>query len=149
MAINTQQTQENRKMKAVGELIRGAKSMADYDNTDKGAAFKPFQDQKLILQGKINDQGNDMKVVLIKDKTKNGKDIIEVFQKVGTLFPNEKKESDNAPDYTGPLLNRRLAAWKRMKEGSPYMTFGMSDNRPQADQNTKANMDLDDDLPPF
>lgn len=112
--------------------------MADYDNTDKGAAFKPFEDQKLILQGKINDGGNERKVVLIKDKTKSGKQIIEVFEKAGTLFVNEKKESENAPDYTGPVSSnnrdRRLAAWKRMKDGNPYMTFSISDQRQQPEE---------------
>lgn len=122
--------------------------MADYDNTDKGAAFKPFEQQKLILQGKINDAGNERKIVLIKDQTKAGKQLIEVFEKVGTLFLNEKKESENAPDYTGPLNNRRLAAWKRMKDGNPYMTFGLSDQRQQDNAQTKRN-DFDDELPPF
>lgn len=110
--------------------------MADnYDNTDKGAAFKPFDQQKLILQGKINDAGTDRKIVLIKDQTKSGKQLIEVFEKVGTLFVNEKKETESAPDYTGPISgnvrDRRMAAWKRMKDGAPYMTFALSDNKQQ------------------
>ena len=53
--------------------------MADYDNTDKGAAFKPFDKQRLILQGKVNDGGREKKVVLIKDETKSGKQIIEIL----------------------------------------------------------------------
>jgi len=133
--------------------------MADYDNTDKGAAFKPFQDQSLVLQGKINDGGSDRKVVLVKDKTKSGKTIIEIFEKVGVLFANERRESDKAPDYTGnlsgPAGSRRIAAWKRMKDGSPYMTFGVSDNQKKEDESsnqTERNSiqeELDDDLPPF
>jgi uncharacterized protein (DUF736 family) len=123
--------------------------MADYDNTDKGAAFKPFDDQQLILQGKINDNGSDRKIVLVKDKTKSGKVIIEVFEKVGVLFANEKKESENAPDYTGPLSGllgeRRLAAWKRIKDGKPYMTFGVSNNKPKDDSVIESN--LNDDIP--
>lgn len=122
--------------------------MADYDNTDKGAAFKPFDQQKLILQGKINDAGTERKIVLIKDQTKTGKQLIEVFEKVGTLFVNEKKESENAPDYTGPLNNRRLAAWKRMKDGNPYMTFGLSNQR-QQDNAPPPRNDLEDNLAPF
>ena len=111
--------------------------MAEYDNTDKGAAFKPFDQQKLILQGKINDAGTDRKIVLIKDQTKSGKQLIEVFEKVGTLFVNEKKETENAPDYTGPMNERRMAAWKRMKDGAPYMTFALSDNKPKDQDKTE------------
>jgi hypothetical protein len=122
--------------------------MADYDNTDKGAAFKPFETQKLILQGKVNDNGNDRKVVLIKDQTKSGKQVIEVFEKVGTLFVNEKKEAENAPDYTGSLHQRRIAAWKRTKEGNPYMTFSVSDARPR-EELSKPSYTVDDDKVPF
>lgn len=137
-------------MRAVGDLTKGARSMADYDNTDKGAAFKPFDTQKLILQGKINDGGSDRKIVLIKDQTKAGKQLIEVFEKVGTLFVNEKKESESAPDYTGPLTgggrDRRLAAWRRTKDGNPYMTFAVSDQMKQQQQQPERN-DLDDGIP--
>lgn len=130
--------------------------MADYDNTDKGAAFKPFDTQKLILQGKLNDSGNERKIVLIKDQTKNGKTVIEVFEKAGTLFVNEKKESEGAPDYTGPVSSsgrdRRLAAWKRMKDGNPYMTFAVSDNRQREDaqpEPAKPSYSVDPDDIPF
>lgn len=127
--------------------------MADYDNTDKGAAFKPFETQKLILQGKINDGGNERKVVLIKDQTKGGKQIIEVFEKAGTLFVNEKKESENAPDYTGPISSnnrdRRLAAWKRIKDGNPYMTFSISDQRQQQEEPEVRKPSFDDSDIPF
>ena len=127
--------------------------MADYDNTDKGAAFKPFETQKLILQGKINDGGNERKVVLIKDQTKGGKQIIEVFEKAGTLFVNEKKESENAPDYTGPVSSnnrdRRLAAWKRMKDGNPDMTFSISDQRQQQEEPEVRKPSFDENDIPF
>lgn len=130
--------------------------MADYDNTDKGAAFKPFDTQKLILQGKLNDNGTERKIVLVKDQTKNGKTIIEVFEKAGTLFVNEKKEAESAPDYTGPVSSsgrdRRLAAWKRVKDGNPYMTFAVSDNRqqePAQAELAKPSYSVDDDLVPF
>ena len=120
--------------------------MADYDNTDKGAAFKPFDQQKLILQGKINDAGTDRKIVLIKDQTKSGKQLIEVFEKVGTLFVNEKKETENAPDYTGPMNERRMAAWKRMKDGAPYMTFALSDNKPKDQDNPPPKPGPEDEI---
>jgi len=120
--------------------------MAEYDNTDKGAAFKPFDQQKLILQGKINDAGTDRKIVLIKDQTKSGKQLIEVFEKVGTLFVNEKKETENAPDYTGPMNERRMAAWKRIKDGAQYMTFALSDNKPKDQDNPPPKPGPEDEI---
>ena len=109
--------------------------MADYDNTDKGAAFPPFETQRLILQGKINDNGKEMKTVLVADQTRDGKKLIEVYEKVGTLFENDKKDNEKAPDYTGPLgMMRRIAAWRRMKDDKPYMTFSVSDKQAQGQQ---------------
>ena len=123
--------------------------MADYDNTDKGAAFPPFETQRLILQGKINDNGKEMKVVLVADQTRDGKKLIEVYEKVGTLFENDQKGNENAPNYTGPLfLFRRLAAWRRMKEGKPYMTFSVSD-KTQGQQQQQQEQGLPNDGIPF
>jgi len=123
--------------------------MADYDNTDKGAAFPPFETQRLILQGKINDNGREMKVVLVADQTRDGKKLIEVYEKVGTLFENDQKGNENAPNYTGPLfLFRRLAAWRRMKEGKPYMTFSVSD-KTQGQQQQQQEQGLPNDGIPF
>ena len=123
--------------------------MADYDNTDKGAAFPPFETQRLILQGKINDNSREMKVVLVADQTRDGKKLIEVYEKVGTLFENDQKGNENAPNYTGPLfLFRRLAAWRRMKEGKPYMTFSVSD-KTQGQQQQQQEQGLPDDGIPF
>lgn len=127
--------------------------MAEYDNTDKGAAFKPFDTQKLILQGKINDEGTERKIVLIKDTTKSGKQIIEIFEKAGTLFVNEKKESENAPDYTGPIKSfvsdRRMAAWKRMKDGNPYMTLAISDARAKEEITPESKSSIEEDEVPW
>tara|TARA_R110000796_G_scaffold26011_1_gene72645 strand:- start:1215 stop:1658 length:444 start_codon:yes stop_codon:yes gene_type:complete len=147
-------------MKAVGNFTHntGAKSMADnYDNANKGAAFPPFPTQSLILQGKINVQGSDEKLVLVKDQTRDGKPIIEVYQKVGVLFVNDKKQTENAPDYSGPYLNdMRMAAWKRMKDDKPYMTFAVDQKRTDFNKDQAAaflldreNIDLQNDDVPF
>jgi hypothetical protein len=120
--------------------------MADtYDNTDRGAAFAPFETQKLILQGKVNDKNIDRKIVLIKDQTQAGKAIIEVYEKIAVLFENDKKGNESAPDYTGPLgETRRIAAWRKMKEDKPYMTFNLSD-KTQGQQSTAK--DMEDKIP--
>ena len=126
--------------------------MADqqYDDSNRGAAFTPFPTQRLILQGKINVDGRDMKVVNIMDETRDGKQIIEVYQKVGVLFQNDNNK-ESAPDYTGPLLeDKRIAAWKRMKDNKPYMSFVVSDKQdsPQQQTNTAPSTGLlNDDIP--
>ena len=122
--------------------------MTEYDNTDTGAAFTPFSTQRLILQGKINSGGNDMKVTCVMDETKDGKQIIEIYQKVGVLFQNEGMK-EGAPDYTGPLFDdKRLAAWKKMKDEKPYMSFSVSDKLDKG-QYTEGKSSIGEDKIPF
>ena len=122
--------------------------MTEYDNTDTGAAFTPFATQRLILQGKINSGGTDMKVTCVMDETKDGKQIIEIYQKVGVLFQNEGMK-EGAPDYTGPLFDdKRLAAWKKMKDEKPYMSFSVSDKLDKG-QYTEGKSSIGEDKIPF
>ena len=120
----------------------------DYDNTNRGAAFAPFPTQSLILQGKVDNSGEEMKVTLVKDQTRDGKTLIEVYQKVGVLFENDKKGNEAAPDYNGPLGEiKLLAEWKKMKDGKPYMTFNVSDKQQGATSSPQAKPVLHDDIP--
>lgn len=124
--------------------------MADYDNTNSGAAFKPFDSQSMILQGKVNVNGRDDKIVLVKDVTRNGDTIIEVYAKTGVLFNNDKKGNEAAPDYTGPLGDtKRIAAWRKDKEGSPYMSFKVSDKQSPQNATSSTASRIDDDHIPF
>tara|TARA_R100000951_G_scaffold81395_1_gene69101 strand:+ start:86 stop:457 length:372 start_codon:yes stop_codon:yes gene_type:complete len=123
--------------------------MADqqYDDTNRGAAFTPFPTQQMILQGKVNVEGVDSKVVLVKDQTKDGRGIVEVYQKMAVMFDNDKKGNDAAPDYSGPVgEDKRIAGWRRMKDGKPYMSFQISDK--QQGQQT-ASSPLQEDSIPF
>ena len=123
--------------------------MADqqYDDTNRGAAFTPFPTQQMILQGKVNVEGVDSKVVLVKDQTKDGRGIVEVYQKMAVMFDNDKKGNDAAPDYSGPVgEEKRIAGWRRMKDGKHYMSFQISDK--QQSQQT-ASSPLSEDSIPF
>jgi hypothetical protein len=130
------------------QLTKGARSMADYDNTNSGAAFKPFDSQRMILQGKVNLEGNERKVVMVADQTRGGDNIIEVYQKVGVLFDNDKKGNESAPDYSGPVedyatnKDMRIAAWKRQKDGANYMSMQVTEK-----QKGGSNNQLDDKIP--
>lgn len=116
----------------------------EYDDTNRGAAFKPFDSQQLILQGKVNIEGNEEQIVLVKNQTKAGATIIEVYQKAGVLFSNDKKGNDAAPDYTGPikklgwLADKRAAAWKKISQsGAAFLSINVTD--PQEGQGGGGN----------
>jgi hypothetical protein len=129
--------------------------MADYDNTNKGAAFPPFATQQMILQGKVNIDGTDTNVVLVKDETKSGKTIISVYQKVGVLFANDKGK-EGQPDYTGSVelryvaSEKRLAAWKKMGNEKPFLSLSVSDKTENSQGSMAQPKDtLVDDKIPF
>lgn len=125
--------------------------MSDYDNSNRGAAFPPFDTQQMILQGKLNMEGIDNNIVLVRDQTKSGKTVIGVYQRIGTLFQNEKS-SENQPDYTGPVelrmfnAEKRLAAWKKMKDNRPYLTMSLSEKQERSQESSNAGL-VNDDIP--
>lgn len=138
--------------------------MAEYDNTNDGVAYPPFEDMRMILQGKINVEGRDSKAVIVQRETKSGMKIMEVYEKVGVLFKNENTK-EGAPDYTGkiydtndkqmpwsaPQTDRRIAGWRRQKDGKPYMSFNISVPQQQTQERdvNPAAARLEDDEIPF
>jgi len=109
----------------------GAKKMAEYDNRNKGAGFAPYPDQKFILSGKMDLQGNERKIVMMAGTTKNGKNIIEVYQRCSIMF-EDTEASDGKPNYSGPLDDytmtetkdkMRMAGWRKEHNGNKMISF--------------------------
>lgn len=131
--------------------------MAEYDNTNTGAAFKPFDTQRLILQGKIDFEGNERKVVCVADETKNGTRLIEVYEKVGVLFENDQKGNDKAPNYSGPVepfvssKQLQMAAWKKTSDNAGnFLSIRVSEKQSGGGQsNDQQNDDLSQDEIPW
>ena len=122
--------------------------MAEYDDNNRGAAWTPFPTQKLILQGKLNCDYTDHKVVLVKDETRDGRQIIEVYGKLGVMFDNEKNGNEAAPDFSGPMGDKlRIAGWKKMKEGAPYIQMKVSEKMQGGGSPAPAAGLPDDEIP--
>ena len=129
--------------------------MSDYDNTNKGAAFAPFPDQKFILTGKLNVNGIEKQCVYITGETKGGKKIIRVYQELGIMFENEST-NEKAPNYSGSLQDHlgeemKLAAWKRQSEKGNYLSLSVSEKMPGGDNKSiepeSNSVTLDDEVP--
>lgn len=134
--------------------------MADgnYDPTNSGVFFQPHQDQALVGQGKLNIEGRDMRIVVVKERLGRDKPPqMVLYQRLGPLFTNDRKTSDRSPDKTGPLddwPDHRIAAWKGEKDGRRYMSLKVSrkDDRPntsgaQPNQGGGSTGWDDDDIP--
>ena len=66
--------------------------MSEYDDTNRSAVFTPFDDQKFILQGKLNIDGKEYPVVVMQMTSKNGNKRLEIYQKMGALFEDKEEE---------------------------------------------------------
>lgn len=125
--------------------------MSDYDNTNSGAAFPPLPDQAMILTGKIDIEGQNKGIVLVKDTDRNGQDIIAVYSRMGTLYRNEDATDENRqPAYRGPADgNKRFAAWKRQSEKGGFLSIKIEDARPRQDAAPAPNTGAapDDNIP--
>jgi len=120
-----------------------------YDNTDSGAVFPPRDNHKMILTGKANNDGQESQMVITLSTLPDGRKIMDIYQKVGTLFQNDKGENANAPDYTGPIGNRRVAAWKKQKDDMAYMSLSFSDKKQGSNNGTEAHTKPVDETIPF
>lgn len=121
-----------------------------YDNTDSGAVFPPRDNHKMILSGKANNDGKESQMVITLSTLPDGRRIMDVYEKVGTLFENDKGDNTNAPDYTGPIGNRRVAAWKKTKDDMAYMSLSFSDKKQgggNGNSYQQANTKIDDSIP--
>tara|TARA_B100000029_G_scaffold279604_2_gene273783 strand:+ start:3715 stop:4134 length:420 start_codon:yes stop_codon:yes gene_type:complete len=133
----------------------------EYDNTNTGVGFKPFEDQKFILQGKMDIDGTEERFAYITAVSRDGGKRIDVYQKTGALFPNDKSDNANKPDYTGTLdyknERKRLASWKKVHDtNGNYMSLEVTVPRdreePKVEENPpqeKEKVDLGDveDIP--
>ena len=89
--------------------------MSEYDDTNRGALF-PAEDQKIIRSGPVNIDGSQEHCAIVQTKTKSGKTIFEFYQKIGAIFPNEKRNENDA-DMSGNLETKSgpMKVWGRKK----------------------------------
>ena len=114
--------------------------MTDYDDTDRGSLFKPRADESLLVQGKLNSDGDEFRLVVIKASLPDGGTARDVYQKVGTMYENDKSLNEKSPDFSGPITlqgqtKRRIAAWKTVsKDGNTkFLSCRIGDSTPRKD----------------
>ena len=109
-----------------------------YDQTNRGALFNITStdgepDWKLIQQGKLNINGDQLRVIGIKRLNQKGEEIVELYRAMGTLKRadqiNEKdpyaKGVVNALVDKGAMI---ISAWKEQSErGNKYISLKLRD----------------------
>ena len=130
--------------------------MSEYDNTNRGAGFPPYDEEKMVLTGKINVDGLDVDVMYVAGTTKSGQRVLRIYQKMGIMFEQEDT-SNGKPNYSGPLdntgafiENKKIAAWKKTTEAGLNMISLQVTDRTQVtpnDTNTQSERTIDDVIP--
>ena len=127
----------------------------DYDNTNRGAVFPPMEQQRLLLTGSLDFDGEGKKsLALVTDTDKQGRDVFVVYQRVGVLYMNEDAtDANKQPAYSGLMDgDMRLAAWRSESEkGTKYLSLkreAKQGGSPQAAAPSPAvSQSLDDTIP--
>jgi len=116
--------------------------MTDYNNTDRGSFFKPRADESLLVQGKLDSQGTEYRVVIIKKTLPDGGVARDFYIKAGTLYENDKSLNKDLPDFSGPVTipdgeKRRIACWKTIsKDGNTkFLSARIGDSTPRKQDN--------------
>ena len=130
--------------------------MSEYDNTNRGAGFPPYDEEKMVLTGKINVDGLDTDVIYVAGTTNSGQRVLKIYQKMGIMFEQEDT-SNGKPNYSGPLdntgafiENKKVAAWKKTTEAGLNMISLQVTDRTQVtpnDTNTQGERTIDDVIP--
>ena len=137
--------------------------MMDYDNTDRGSFFKPRADESLLVQGKLNSEGSEYRIAIVKASLPDGNTARDVYVKVGTMYENDKSLNEKAPDFSGPVTmqnqdKRRIACWKTIsKDGNTkFLSARIGDKTPRVgdevvtvNNETTDNGGIDGDEIPF
>ena len=133
----------------------------EYDNKNNGAVFQPFPNNDFILEGKLDIDGSEHKLVVIRSTTKGGKVMLKCYTELSAMFENDNLKS-GSPDYTGNCHERfeintgtklRLAAWKKQHSGNKnYLSLQVSENQKQNNDQSKKESTpstplLDDEIP--
>ena len=90
------------------------------DNNNKGAMYSTT-DQKIFKQGKVNINGGDENFLVSERMNKDGKKVYELYNRVGFLNINTKKEKETQPDVLGNFtfntFDFKIAGWKSTSKG--------------------------------
>ena len=123
----------------------------DYDNTDRGSLFKPRADESLLVQGKLNSNGDEHRIVIIKASLPDGGTARDVYAKIGTMYENDKSQNEKSPDFSGPVQlpnqeKRRIACWKTVSNdgNTKFLSARIGDRTPRVGEDTVSINNNDD-----
>ena len=133
---------------------RKAKSMSEYDDTNRGVFFQPHPDQTLVGSGKLNIDGTESRICVLKEKlSRTGDPVRSVYMRIGVLFPNES-DNEKAPNLSGPLdypAEWKIAGWTGQNDAGKHYCSQRTEGEPEKKQDqtpaADSGWDIDDEIP--
>tara|TARA_B100001057_G_scaffold178450_1_gene179242 strand:- start:4285 stop:4725 length:441 start_codon:yes stop_codon:yes gene_type:complete len=104
-------------------------SSKQYDETNRGVLFSIKEDWSLIQQGKLNINGDQLRVIGVKRLNKDGQEIVELYRAMGTLKKaDQNSEKDPyAKGVVNALVDKGamiISGWKEKSErGNSYISL--------------------------
>ena len=127
-----------------------------YDETNKGALWNT-QVQKIFKQGNININGDSKHCIISLRKNKDGKDVYELYSKMGFININTNKSKETSPDVLGNFdyntFKFMFSGWKQEKDGNKYLSVKVQFDKEQTEKGLSEfekkteDKELDDDIP--
>ena len=115
------------------------------------AFFKPRADESLLVQGKLNSNGDEHRIVIIKASLPDGGTARDVYAKIGTMYENDKSQNEKSPDFSGPVQlpnqeKRRIACWKTVSNdgNTKFLSARIGDRTPRVGEDTVSINNNDD-----
>ena len=128
-------------------------SSKQYDETNRGVLFNIKEDWSLIQQGKLNINGDQLRVIGIKRLNKDGQEIVELYRAMGTLKKaDQNSEKDPyAKGVVNALVDKGamiISGWKEQSErGNKYISLRLRDFSDNTGYETKQeNPDIRKDV---
>ena len=130
--------------------------MTEYDNTNKGMLWTS-DGQKIFKQGTININGDKQNCLISLRKGKDGKDIYELYNRLGFININTVKKTDKSPDLLSSVMYNTFkflfSFWKQEKDGQKTLSVSVQYDKEQPKKGLSEfekkteDKELDDDIP--
>ena len=135
-----------------------------FDDTNKGAWFEPFEPENILLNGTIDINGTKTKVVATKVELNNGTTMLKLYSELGTIFDNGELYSGKIGVYNKDTKKQELNLFKELsvdmiagrkksdKNGKSFLSVSLYKSKPKQDLEetakfTDRKVDTDDEIP--
>tara|TARA_R100000541_G_scaffold7753_1_gene15417 strand:+ start:3311 stop:3790 length:480 start_codon:yes stop_codon:yes gene_type:complete len=87
----------------------------EFDNTNRVSMFQPRDKKDIMFDGTINCDGTDVKAIIVKATSRDGKPYRNVYISAGPIYLNEIKKAESNPDVGGNInllgVSKKIGLW--------------------------------------